>query len=74
MPSSPQRARSWKSVPLPSTGYADLYGNHATKAWNPRGCPKGFTMQRRVYGPYRLKGPVLVPLGVKLVTACRPTS
>ncbi|MCA9142349.1 MAG: molybdopterin-dependent oxidoreductase [Planctomycetaceae bacterium] len=37
----------------------DLYGNAATKAWNPRGCPKGFTMQRRVYGPYRLKGPVL---------------
>ncbi len=37
----------------------DLYGNTATKAWNPRGCPKGFTMQRRVYGPYRLKGPVL---------------
>jgi nitrate reductase alpha subunit len=37
----------------------DLYGNHATKAWNPRGCPKGFTMQRRVYGPYRLKGPVV---------------
>ena len=39
--------------------YGDLYGNKATKAWNPRGCPKGFTMQRRVYGPYRLKGPVL---------------
>ncbi len=39
--------------------YGDLYGNTATKAWNPRGCPKGFTMQRRVYGPYRLKGPVL---------------
>jgi len=37
----------------------DLYGNTATKAWNPRGCPKGFTMQRRVYGPYRAKGPVL---------------
>jgi nitrate reductase alpha subunit len=37
----------------------DLYGNKATKAWNPRGCPKGYTMQRRVYGPYRLKGPVL---------------
>ena len=37
----------------------DLYGNHATNAWNPRGCPKGFTMQRRVYGPYRLKGPVV---------------
>ena len=39
--------------------YGDLYGNKATKSWNPRGCPKGFTMQRRVYGPYRLKGPVL---------------
>jgi nitrate reductase alpha subunit len=37
----------------------DLYGNKATKAWNPRGCPKGYTMQRRVYGPYRLKGPVV---------------
>ncbi len=37
----------------------DVYGNKATKAWNPRGCPKGYTMQRRVYGPYRLKGPVL---------------
>jgi len=37
----------------------DLYGNKATPAWNPRGCAKGFTMQRRVYGPYRLKGPVL---------------
>jgi nitrate reductase alpha subunit len=39
--------------------YGDLYGNRATKAWNPRGCPKGYTMQRRVYGPYRLRGPVL---------------
>ena len=37
----------------------DLYGNTATAAWNPRGCPKGFTFQRRVYGPFRLKGPVL---------------
>ena len=39
--------------------YGDLYGNKATKSWNPRGCAKGYTMQRRVYGPYRLKGPVL---------------
>lgn len=39
--------------------YTDLYGNRATPAWNPRGCPKGYTMQRRVYGPYRLKGPVI---------------
>ncbi len=39
--------------------YGDLYGHRATKAWNPRGCAKGFTMQRRVYGPYRLRGPVI---------------
>jgi len=37
----------------------DLYGNKTTAAWNPRGCPKGYTFQRRVYGPFRLKGPVL---------------
>jgi nitrate reductase alpha subunit len=39
--------------------YSDLYGNSATPAWNPRACPKGYTFQRRVYGPYRLKGPVI---------------
>ncbi|MEO6810341.1 MAG: molybdopterin-dependent oxidoreductase, partial [Isosphaeraceae bacterium] len=39
--------------------YTDLYGNHPGKAWNPRGCPKGYTMHRRVYSPYRLKGPVM---------------
>lgn len=39
--------------------YGDLYGNRLTQSWNPRGCPKGFTFQRRVYGPYRLKGPVI---------------
>jgi nitrate reductase alpha subunit len=37
----------------------DTYGNTATKAWNPRGCLKGYTFHKRVYGPYRLKGPVL---------------
>ncbi|MCG3201265.1 MAG: Nitrate reductase [Gammaproteobacteria bacterium] len=39
--------------------YKDLYGNQATQAWNPRMCLKGFTMHRRVYGPYRAKGPML---------------
>jgi len=39
--------------------YGDLYGNKASVNWNPRGCPKGYTFQRRVYGPYRLKGPVV---------------
>ncbi len=37
----------------------DLYGNNVTKAWNPRGCAKGYTFQKRVYGPYRLRGPVV---------------
>ncbi len=39
--------------------YGDMYGNHATKSWHPRGCLKGYTFQRRVYGPNRLKGPVV---------------
>jgi nitrate reductase alpha subunit len=39
--------------------YKDLYGNQATQAWNPRMCLKGFTMHRRVYGPYRAKGPMI---------------
>jgi nitrate reductase alpha subunit len=39
--------------------YADLYGNTATPAWNPRGCLKGYTFHRRVYGPSRLKYPMV---------------
>lgn len=49
-----------------SGNIADIYGNKATTAWNPRGCSKGFTMHRRVYGPYRLKYP-LNPQGVERV-------
>ncbi|HLG18437.1 MAG TPA: molybdopterin-dependent oxidoreductase [Bdellovibrionota bacterium] len=37
----------------------DLYGNKATYAWNPRGCLNGFTFQRRVYGPHRLRHPII---------------
>jgi nitrate reductase alpha subunit len=37
----------------------DLLGNRATPAWNPRGCLNGFTFQRRVYGPYRLRYPLI---------------
>lgn len=37
----------------------DLYGHRTSQAWNPRACPKGFTFQRRLYGPYRLSGPVI---------------
>jgi nitrate reductase alpha subunit len=39
--------------------YADLYGNRATPAWHPRMCLKGYTMHRRVYGPYRLRYPMV---------------
>ncbi len=37
----------------------DPAGNFATAAWNPRGCNKGATLTRRIYGPYRLKGPMI---------------
>jgi len=39
--------------------YSDLLGNKATAHWNPRGCEKGLTMHRRVYGPYRLQHPMI---------------
>ncbi|MCA9404996.1 MAG: molybdopterin-dependent oxidoreductase [Candidatus Omnitrophica bacterium] len=39
--------------------YQDLYGNHATPNWNPRQCAKGYTFHRLLYGPYRLKHPVV---------------
>jgi len=39
--------------------YADLYGNHASQNWNPRQCAKGFTFHRVIYGPYRLKHPIV---------------
>ena len=37
----------------------DLYGNQSTYAWNPRGCSNGFTLNRRVYGSYRLRYPLV---------------
>src|SRR2546429_2815703 len=39
--------------------YEDLYGNRGTFAHNPRMCLKGYTFHRRVYGPDRLKGPLM---------------
>ena len=39
--------------------YADIYGNKATVNWNPRQCAKGYTFHRLVYGPYRLKHPII---------------
>ena len=39
--------------------YADIYGNTAPPNWNPRQCAKGYTFHRIVYGPYRLKHPII---------------
>jgi nitrate reductase / nitrite oxidoreductase, alpha subunit len=39
--------------------YADIYGNKATVNWNPRQCAKGYTFQRVIYGPYRLRHPIV---------------
>jgi len=39
--------------------YRDPQGNSSTAHWNPRGCLKGYTLHRRVYGPYRLRAPML---------------
>jgi nitrate reductase alpha subunit len=39
--------------------YSDPQGNRSTVHWNPRGCLKGYTLHRRVYGPYRLRFPMV---------------
>ena len=41
--------------PYDVANYGDLFGNKATANWHPRMCPKGYTMHRRLYGPYRLR-------------------
>ncbi len=39
--------------------YQDIYGNHASINWNPRQCAKGYTFHRVLYGPYRLRHPIV---------------
>lgn len=39
--------------------YGDPQGNSSTVHWNPRGCLKGYTLHRRIYGPYRLRHPMV---------------
>ena len=39
--------------------YTDQLGNKASVKWHPRGCKKGQTFHRRVYGPYRLRFPLV---------------
>ncbi|MEK7309264.1 MAG: molybdopterin-dependent oxidoreductase [Planctomycetota bacterium] len=46
----------------PSYGYGkatDVYGNQASHRWDPRLCQKGLAMVRKVYGPRRVKGPMI---------------
>ncbi|WP_374711810.1 molybdopterin-containing oxidoreductase family protein [Symbiobacterium terraclitae] len=37
----------------------DLYGTMSSQSWHPRGCLKGYTLPRRIYGPYRTKYPMV---------------
>lgn len=39
--------------------YADLDGNKASWNWGNRHCAKGYTFHRVIYGPYRLKHPIV---------------
>ncbi len=46
----------------PSYGYGkakDIYGNQASHRWDPRLCQKGLAMLRKVYGPRRVKYPLI---------------
>lgn len=46
----------------PSYGYGkaqDVYGNQASHRWDPRLCQKGLAMIRRIYGPRRVKYPMV---------------
>lgn len=46
----------------PSFGYGkaqDLYGNKASARWDPRLCQKGLALVNRIYGPRRVKYPMV---------------
>jgi nitrate reductase alpha subunit len=46
----------------PSYGYGqakDIYGNKASSRWEPRLCNKGLVLNRRIYGPRRVKYPMV---------------
>ena len=45
--------------PYDVSSYQDLAGFSPSAHWHPRGCSKGYTIHRRVYGPYRLKYPMV---------------
>lgn len=51
----------------PSYGYGkakDIYGNKSSHRWDPRLCQKGLVMIRKIYGPRRVKHP-MVRIGFK---------
>ncbi|BDG61998.1 molybdopterin-containing oxidoreductase family protein [Caldinitratiruptor microaerophilus] len=37
----------------------DLYGTKSHPGWHPRGCLKGYTLPRRIYGPHRVQAPMV---------------
>ncbi|HSP54535.1 MAG TPA: molybdopterin-dependent oxidoreductase, partial [Dehalococcoidia bacterium] len=39
--------------------YGDLDGNRPSFRWSPRGCAKGYSVPRRLYGPHRAKYPMI---------------
>ena len=46
----------------PSYGYGkakDLYGNQASSRWDPRLCQKGLALVNRIYGPRRVRHPMV---------------
>ena len=46
----------------PSFGYGkakDLYGNQASSRWDPRLCQKGLALVNRIYGPRRIRHPMV---------------
>jgi len=45
--------------PYDVSSYSGLDGVSPSAHWHPRGCNKGYTIHRRVYGPYRLRYPMV---------------
>lgn len=61
----------------PSYGYGrakDLYENQASSRWEPRICQKGLALIRRIYGPRRVKYPMVREGFKKWVEAGFPRS
>lgn len=50
----------------------DLYGVKTSPAWHPRGCNKGYAYTRRLYGPYRVKYPMVRKMWKQWVADGRP--